>query len=174
MPCQVGPAVSRRPRFTFPTPPRVWVRHAAPPRPPPNILNNGKCVGVCIRLPQRDRLCIPVPLYHCFGMVMGSLACITHGSTAVFPGEAFEPGATLAAVAEERCTALHGVPTMFIAVSYTHLRAHETVLDLVCRLLLEKKNNKRQFKRLRIDANTKKATMFDGDAYDDSRQVHLI
>jgi len=80
-----------------------------------NILNNGKCVGDGMGLTERDRLCIPVPLYHCFGMVMGSLACITHGSTAVFPAEAFEPGATLAAVAEERCTALHGVPTMFIA-----------------------------------------------------------
>jgi fatty-acyl-CoA synthase len=80
-----------------------------------NILNNGKCVGDGMRLSERDRLCVPVPLYHCFGMVMASLACVTHGSTAVFPGEAFEPGATLAAVAEERCTALHGVPTMFIA-----------------------------------------------------------
>lgn len=80
-----------------------------------NILNNGKLVGDGMRLTERDRLCIPVPLYHCFGMVMASLACVTHGSAAVFPGEAFEPGATLAAVAEERCTALHGVPTMFIA-----------------------------------------------------------
>ncbi|MBK6289446.1 MAG: AMP-binding protein [Gammaproteobacteria bacterium] len=80
-----------------------------------NILNNGKIVGDGMRLGAHDRLCIPVPLYHCFGMVMGNLACITHGSTAVFPGEAFEPLATLQAVAEERCTALHGVPTMFIA-----------------------------------------------------------
>ena len=79
-----------------------------------NILNNGKFVGDGMRLTHRDRLCIPVPLYHCFGMVMGNLACITHGSAAVFPGEFFEPGATLEAVAEERCTALHGVPTMFI------------------------------------------------------------
>ncbi len=80
-----------------------------------NILNNGKLVGDGMRLTEADRLCIPVPLYHCFGMVMASLACITHGSTAVFPSEAFEPGATLATVAQERCTALHGVPTMFIA-----------------------------------------------------------
>jgi fatty-acyl-CoA synthase len=79
-----------------------------------NILNNGKLVGDGMRLTQSDRLCIPVPLYHCFGMVMGNLACITHGSAAVFPAEAFEPGATLQAVAQERCTALHGVPTMFI------------------------------------------------------------
>ena len=80
-----------------------------------NILNNGKLVGDGMRLTTADRLCIPVPLYHCFGMVMGNLACITHGSAAVFPAETFEPGATLTAVAEERCTALHGVPTMFIA-----------------------------------------------------------
>tara|TARA_R110002110_G_scaffold26911_3_gene98529 strand:- start:40853 stop:42559 length:1707 start_codon:yes stop_codon:yes gene_type:complete len=80
-----------------------------------NILNNGKLVGDGMRLTEHDRLCIPVPLYHCFGMVMGNLACITHGTAAVFPGEAFDPAATLATVAEERCTALHGVPTMFIA-----------------------------------------------------------
>ena len=80
-----------------------------------NILNNGKLVGDGMRLTEQDRLCIPVPLYHCFGMVMGSLACITHGSAAVFPADAFDPQTTLAAVAEERCTGLHGVPTMFIA-----------------------------------------------------------
>ncbi|MDO8862654.1 AMP-binding protein [Haliea sp. E1-2-M8] len=80
-----------------------------------NILNNGKLVGDGMRLTEHDRLCIPVPLYHCFGMVMGNLACITHGATAVFPSEAFDPAATLATVAGERCTALHGVPTMFIA-----------------------------------------------------------
>ncbi len=80
-----------------------------------NILNNGKLVGDGMRLTEQDRLCIPVPLYHCFGMVMASLACITHGSAAIFPGEAFEPGATLQTVADERCTGLHGVPTMFIA-----------------------------------------------------------
>ena len=80
-----------------------------------NILNNGKLVGDGMQLTERDRLCIPVPLYHCFGMVMGSLSCVTHGSAAVFPGDAFEPESTLRTVAEERCTALHGVPTMFIA-----------------------------------------------------------
>ena len=80
-----------------------------------NILNNGRIVGAGMRLTERDRLCIPVPLYHCFGMVMGSLACITHGAAAVFPADAFDPLATLEAVAAERCTALHGVPTMFIA-----------------------------------------------------------
>lgn len=80
-----------------------------------NILNNGKIVGDGMRLTEQDKLCIPVPLYHCFGMVMGNLACITHGSTAVFPNDAFDPLSTLSTVAEERCTALHGVPTMFIS-----------------------------------------------------------
>lgn len=80
-----------------------------------NILNNGKIVGDGMCLTEQDKLCIPVPLYHCFGMVMGNLACVTHGSAAVFPADAFEPLTTLQTVAEERCTALHGVPTMFIA-----------------------------------------------------------
>ncbi|MBB6520953.1 AMP-binding protein [Pseudoteredinibacter isoporae] len=80
-----------------------------------NILNNGKVVGDGMQLDEHDRLCVPVPLYHCFGMVMGNLACITHGSAAIFPDEAFDPLSTLKAVAEESCTALHGVPTMFIA-----------------------------------------------------------
>jgi fatty-acyl-CoA synthase len=80
-----------------------------------NILNNGFFIGEAMRLTSEDRLCIPVPLYHCFGMVLGNLACITHGAAMVFPAEAFDPLATLEAVAEERCTALHGVPTMFIA-----------------------------------------------------------
>ena len=80
-----------------------------------NILNNGYFVGQGLNLTPDDRLCIPVPLYHCFGMVMGNLGCLTHGSTIVYPAEAFDPLATLQAVAEERCTALYGVPTMFIA-----------------------------------------------------------
>ncbi len=80
-----------------------------------NILNNGKIVGDGMLLGATDRLCIPVPLYHCFGMVMGNLACITHASAAIFPGEAFDPHATLATVEQECCTGLHGVPTMFIA-----------------------------------------------------------
>ena len=80
-----------------------------------NILNNGMILGDCMRLTETDRLCVPVPLYHCFGMVMSNLACMTHGSATVFPGEGFDALATLEAVAEERCTALHGVPTMFIA-----------------------------------------------------------
>jgi len=80
-----------------------------------NILNNGYLVGECIRLTEEDRLCVPVPLYHCFGMVMGNLACITHGSCIVYPALSFEPEATLKAVQQERCTALYGVPTMFIA-----------------------------------------------------------
>ena len=80
-----------------------------------NILNNGFFVGEAIRLTADDRLCIPVPLYHCFGMVMGNLGCLTHGATMVYPSEAFDPLAVLQAVQDERCTALYGVPTMFIA-----------------------------------------------------------
>jgi fatty-acyl-CoA synthase len=81
-----------------------------------NILNNGFFIGEAMRLDEHDRLCIPVPFYHCFGMVLGNLACTTHGACMVIPGEGFEPLATLRAVAEERCTGLHGVPTMFIAM----------------------------------------------------------
>ncbi|MCV2218682.1 AMP-binding protein [Thauera sp. Sel9] len=80
-----------------------------------NILNNGFFIGETIRLVPGDRICIPVPLYHCFGMVIGNLACLTHGATMVYPAEAFEPLAVLETVAEEKCTALYGVPTMFIA-----------------------------------------------------------
>lgn len=80
-----------------------------------NIVNNGYFIGEAMRLAPEDKLCIPVPLYHCFGMVLGNLACVTHGSAMVYPAEAFDPVATLEAVAAERCTALHGVPTMFIA-----------------------------------------------------------
>jgi fatty-acyl-CoA synthase len=80
-----------------------------------NILNNGFFVGEGMRFSDRDRLCIPVPFYHCFGMVMSNLTCMTHGATMVLPGESFDPLATLNAVQQERCTALHGVPTMFIA-----------------------------------------------------------
>ncbi|MDE2295301.1 MAG: AMP-binding protein, partial [Gammaproteobacteria bacterium] len=80
-----------------------------------NIVNNGYFVGRGIHLGEADRLCIPVPLYHCFGMVMGVLGAVTHGASVVFPSEAFDPLEVLSAVAEERCTALYGVPTMFIA-----------------------------------------------------------
>ncbi|MGH2342972.1 AMP-binding protein [Segnochrobactraceae bacterium EtOH-i3] len=81
-----------------------------------NIINNGQFVTDRMRFTAADRLCIPVPLYHCFGMVMGVLGCVTKGATMIFPGEGFEPKATLAAVAEEKCTALYGVPTMFSAM----------------------------------------------------------
>ncbi|WP_199101002.1 AMP-binding protein [Dyella sp. ASV21] len=80
-----------------------------------NIVNNGYFIGEAMRLTEQDRLCIPVPFYHCFGMVLGNLACVTHGACMVIPGEGFEVVATLEAVQEERCTGLHGVPTMFIA-----------------------------------------------------------
>jgi len=81
-----------------------------------NILNNGRFVGDAIRLKAGERLCIPVPLYHCFGMVMGNLGCLTHGATMVYPSEAFDPLAVLQAVQAEKCAGLYGVPTMFIAV----------------------------------------------------------
>jgi fatty-acyl-CoA synthase len=80
-----------------------------------NILNNGYFVGRGCGYTPEDRVCIPVPFYHCFGMVMGNLACTSVGATMVIPGQGFDPKATLAAVAQERCTSLYGVPTMFIA-----------------------------------------------------------
>src|SRR5712691_7597132 len=80
-----------------------------------NILNNGFFVGQAMRFTERDRLCIPVPLYHCFGMVLGNLCCLTHGAAMVYPSEGFDPLATLETIAAEQCTAVHGVPTMFIA-----------------------------------------------------------
>ena len=80
-----------------------------------NILNNGYFVGRAMRLTERDRICIPVPLYHCFGMVMGNLASVTSGATMVYPGEGFDPRVTLQTIEQEKCTALYGVPTMFIA-----------------------------------------------------------
>ncbi|MBL8266897.1 AMP-binding protein [Steroidobacter sp.] len=80
-----------------------------------NIVNNGYFVASHMAFTHEDSLCIPVPLYHCFGMVMGVLGCVTHGAAMVFPAEAFEPGAVLEAVSAEKCTALYGVPTMFIA-----------------------------------------------------------
>lgn len=80
-----------------------------------NILNNGFFVGELCHYTAEDRVCIPVPFYHCFGMVMGNLACTSHGAAMVIPGPSFDPVATLTAVAAEKCTSLYGVPTMFIA-----------------------------------------------------------
>ena len=80
-----------------------------------NILNNGYFVGELCGFTETDRVCIPVPFYHCFGMVMGNLGATTHGASMVIPAPGFDPEATLEAVAEERCTSLYGVPTMFIA-----------------------------------------------------------
>ena len=80
-----------------------------------NVINNAWCVAQAMKLTELDRLCVPVPLYHCFGMVLSVLACTSVGASMVFPGEAFDPAATLKAVSDEACTALHGVPTMFIA-----------------------------------------------------------
>jgi fatty-acyl-CoA synthase len=80
-----------------------------------NILNNGFFIGETLKYSEHDRVCIPVPFYHCFGMVLGNLACTTHGATMVIPAEAFDPVLTMETVQEERCTSLYGVPTMFIA-----------------------------------------------------------
>lgn len=80
-----------------------------------NIVNNAYLVGLSMGLRAGDRLCVPVPLYHCFGMVMSNLACVIHGATIVYPSAGFDPLAVLKAIQNERCTALHGVPTMFIA-----------------------------------------------------------
>ncbi len=80
-----------------------------------NLLNNGYFIGELMRFTPKDRLCIPVPFYHTFGMVLANLACVTHGAAMVIPGEGFDPGQVLATVEAEHCTALHGVPTMFIA-----------------------------------------------------------
>src|SRR5207244_1786150 len=79
-----------------------------------NILNNGYFIGDALRYSERDRVCIPVPFYHCFGMVLGNLACTSHGACTVVPGEAYEPEAVMETVQAERCTSLYGVPTMFI------------------------------------------------------------
>ena len=81
-----------------------------------NLLHNAACAAAGMRLGPEDKLCIPVPLYHCFGMVLGVLVCLTSGATIIFPGPAFEPGLVLRTVEEERCTGLHGVPTMFLAM----------------------------------------------------------
>ncbi len=80
-----------------------------------NILNNGYLVGEVCGYSEEDRVCIPVPFYHCFGMVMGNLACTSHGATMVIPAPGFDPALTLRAVSDEKCTSLYGVPTMFIA-----------------------------------------------------------
>ena len=80
-----------------------------------NILNNGYFIGQRMKYSSQDRVCVPVPLYHCFGMVIGTLSCVTHGAAMVLPSEGFDPIATLSAIEEEKCTSLYGVPSMFIA-----------------------------------------------------------
>jgi len=91
-----------------------------------NIVNNARSCARAMALGPTDKLCIPVPLYHCFGMVLGVLCAATSGATMVFPGESFDPGATLASIAAHRCTALHGVPTMFAAMlEHADLARHD-------------------------------------------------
>jgi fatty-acyl-CoA synthase len=91
-----------------------------------NILNNGWFIGELLRYTEQDRVCIPVPLYHCFGMVLGNLACTTHGAAMVFPAESFDPLAVMQTVERERCTSLYGVPTMFIAeLEHPAFAAHD-------------------------------------------------
>lgn len=80
-----------------------------------NILNNGYFIGIRLRYTEKDRVCIPVPFYHCFGMVIGNICCTTHGACMVIPNDSFDPEITLKAVSDEKCTSLYGVPTMFIA-----------------------------------------------------------
>ncbi|MDD1760032.1 MAG: AMP-binding protein [Methanothrix sp.] len=80
-----------------------------------NILNNGYFIGECMKFTEKDRLCIPVPFYHCFGMVLSNMAAMTHGAAMVLPAECFDPVSVMSAVEKEHCTALHGVPTMFVA-----------------------------------------------------------
>src|SRR5262249_48548410 len=81
-----------------------------------NVLNNGFFIGAALGYSDSDRVCVPVPFYHCFGMVLGNLACTTHGAAIVIPAETFAPGPVLECVQAERCTSLYGVPTMFIAM----------------------------------------------------------
>lgn len=80
-----------------------------------NILNNGYFIGIRLKYTEKDRVCIPVPFYHCFGMVIGNICCTTHGACMVIPNDSFDPDITLKAVSDEKCTSLYGVPTMFIA-----------------------------------------------------------
>jgi fatty-acyl-CoA synthase len=93
-----------------------------------NILNNGYFVGEVLRYTDRDRICLPVPFYHCFGCVLGNMAAVTHGSAVVITGESFDPEATLRAIEAERCTAIYGVPTMFIA-QLDHPCFHDVQLE---------------------------------------------
>ena len=94
-----------------------------------NILLNGFYAGDRQRLTVNDRVCLPVPLYHCFGCVLGTLCCAAHGSAMVFPAESFDPRATLAAIEQEKCTAVYGVPTMFIAqLEHEELSATRSVV----------------------------------------------
>jgi fatty-acyl-CoA synthase len=100
------------------SPKAAMLTHQSPPSPratnPSNIINNGYFIGLNMALTPADKVCVPPPLFHCFGLVLGNLAAWTHGACAVYASETFSPGEVLRVVGEERCTALHGVPTMFV------------------------------------------------------------
>lgn len=95
-----------------------------------NILNNGFNCGDRLHYSTKDRVCIPVPLYHCFGMVLGNLACVTHGATMVFPDYSFNPDTTMDAVESEKCTSLYGVPTMFLGCLQSQAKRKRNVESL--------------------------------------------
>ncbi len=95
-----------------------------------NLLLNAFYVGQCLRLTDADRMCIPVPFYHCFGCVLGTMCAMVHGATMVIPAESFDPAATLAAVERERATTLYGVPTMFIAELHDPTRPQRNLSSL--------------------------------------------
>lgn len=80
------------------------------------MVNNGKFIGDRMYLTEKDVVCCPPPLFHCFGLVLGLMACLTHGSSIIFPSMTFDPAAVISSLVKENCTALHGVPTMFVAV----------------------------------------------------------
>ena len=120
-----------------------------------NILNNGFFLGKAMKFTERDRVCIPVPLYHCCGMVIGNLGRLTHGAAMVYPSEGFDPLATLETIEAERCTAVYSVPTMFIA-QMDHPdggRAIDARLPGDARLLGRRGENARGDRRGRVDAH---------------------
>lgn len=124
-----------------------------------NLVNNGHFVTATIALTAEDRLCIPVPLYHCFGMGMGVLGCVSKGATMVFPAEGFDPDVTLNAVADERCTALYGVPTMFSAMLDSVGFAHHDLSSLRTGIMAGSPCPIEVMKRVQRDMNMREVTI---------------